>query len=292
MGPFSGVPVGEALASAQIALAAAGVDTPRLDAEVLLAHALGVGRTRLLLERDTPVEGAAIRAFQTAVRRRSVERVPVAYLTGVKGFRHLDLHVDPRVLIPRPDTEALVEWAVRGLPLSARVVDVGTGSGAVALALKDERPDLEVLGTDLSPGALEVAHANAERLGLDVTFIQGDLLAGVEADAVLSNPPYVETDAELQPEIAVHEPKLAFQAGADGLDVYRRLVPAIVAGEARFAGLEVGAGQAAAVRALFAEAATGAGPAAGVSTPPSAAWETDVGRDLAGIERVVSAWRP
>jgi len=275
MGPFSGVPVGEALASAQIALEGAGVDTPRLDAEVLLAHALGVDRTRLVLERATPVEGPAIRAFQTAVRRRSVERVPVAYLTGTKGFRRLELHVDPRVLIPRPDTEALVEWAVRRLPEGARVVDVGTGSGAIALALEDERADLEVLATDISAEALSVAEANARRLGLDVTFVEGDLLAGLDADAVLSNPPYVETGAALAPEITRHEPPGALFAGADGLDVHRRLVPAIVASGARFAGLEVGAGQAAAVRALF-----------------SAAWETDVGRDLAGVERVVSAWRP
>jgi release factor glutamine methyltransferase len=273
-GPFSGVPVGEALASARIALEGAGVDTPRLDAEVLLAHALGIDRTRLVLERDTPVEGPAIRAFQIAVRRRTVERVPVAYLTGTKGFRRLELDVDPRVLIPRPDTEALVEWAVRGLPPGARVVDVGTGSGAIALALKDERPDLEVLATDASAEALAVARANARRLGLEVTFAEGDLLAGLDAHAVLSNPPYVETGAPLPPEISQHEPPGALFAGADGLDLYRRLIPAIVASGARLAGLEVGAGQAAAVRALF-----------------TAAWETDVGRDLAGTERVVSAWR-
>jgi len=274
-GPFSGVPVGEALASAQIALEAAGVDTPRLDAEILLADALGVDRTRLVLERATPVEGPAIRAFQTAVRRRSVERVPVAYLTGSKGFRHLELHVDQRVLIPRPDTEALVEWAVRGLPEGSRAVDVGTGSGAIALALKHERSDLDVLATDISAEALAVAEANARRLDLEVTFVEGDLLAGLDADAVLSNPPYVETGALLAPEITQHEPPGALFAGADGLELYRRLVPAIIANRARLAGLEVGDGQAAAVRALF-----------------SAAWETDVGRDLAGIERVVSAWRP
>jgi len=276
-GPFSGVPVGEALASARIALEAAGVDTPRLDAEVLLAHALGIERGRLVVERDTPVEGPAIRAFQLAVRRRSVERVPVAYLTGSKGFRHLDLDVDPRVLIPRPDTEGLVEWALHAIPSGVRVIDVGTGSGAIALALKHERPDLEVLATDVSGEALAVAEANAQRLGLEVTFAQGDLLAGLEAEAVLSNPPYVETGAPLAPEIARHEPPGALFAGVDGLDVYRRLVPAIRASGARVAGLEVGAGQAAAVRALW----------AGGGSP----WETDVGRDLAGTERVVSAWR-
>lgn len=276
--PFTGVPVGEALASARIALEAAGVDTPRLDAEVLLAHVLGVDRTRLVLDRDQPVEGRAVQAFQTAVRRRSVERVPVAYLTGTKGFRHLELDVDPRVLIPRPDTEALVEWAVRGLPQGARVVDVGTGSGAVALALKDERPDLEVTGTDVSPGALEVARGNGARLGLDVRFVEGDLLAGLPADAVVSNPPYVEQDAVLAPEIRVHEPAEALFAGADGMEVYRRLVPEVVASGARFAGLEVGAGQAAAVRALW----------AGWEPP----WKADVGRDLGGVDRVVSAWRP
>src|SRR4029079_12579525 len=125
-----------ALDSAVIALTAAGVDTPRLDAEVLLAHALGVERMRLLVDHEAAVQGRDVRSFQDAVRRRAVGREPVAYITGVKGFRHLDLHVDPRVLLPRPEPETLVEAAL-DLPRGSHVVDVGTGSGAVALALMD-----------------------------------------------------------------------------------------------------------------------------------------------------------
>jgi len=267
-----GVPVREALDSAVVALSAAGVDTPRLDAEVLLAHALDVDRTALFVDRDLRVEGPAVRAFQDAVRRRSVEREPVAYITGVKGFRHIDLHVDGRVLIPRPETETLVEAAL-DLPRGARVIDVGTGSGAVALALKDERPDLDVTGTDASPDALAVARANAARLGLDVRFREADLLDGAgEVDAVLSNPPYVEDGAPLQPEIERHEPPAALYAGADGLAVIRRLAAQAGASAARLLALEVGMGQADEVAVVLRDA--------GFAT-------TETRRDLAGIERVV-----
>ena len=273
---MAGTPVREALDSAVIALGAAGVDTPRLDAEVLLAHALGIERLALLLDTEAPVRGAAVRTFQDAVRRRSVGREPVAYITGVKGFRHLDLRVDPRVLIPRPETETLVEAAL-GLAQSARVVDVGTGSGAVALALKDERPDLAVTATDASEDALAVARDNAARLGLDVRFVHGDLLEGVgELDAVVSNPPYVEVGAELAPEIARHEPAQALYAGLDGLEVVRRLVAQAGERGAVFLAVEVGAGQALAVEELA--------RAAGFD-------RTERRADLAGIERVVTAWR-
>jgi release factor glutamine methyltransferase len=271
---FGGASVREALDSAVIAIAAAGSGTPRLDAELLLAEALGIDRAALVTEPRREVAGPAVRAFQDAVRRRSAGREPVAYILGRRGFRHIELAVDPRVLVPRPETELLVEVGLE-LPAGARVVDVGTGSGAVALALKHERPDLEVVGTDVSADALAVARANAERLRLDVELLHGDLLAGVDGvDAVLSNPPYVaeRERAALAPEIVRHEPPGALFAGADGLDVIRRLVPAAAGAGARLLAIEVGAGQAAAVAGLM--------RAAGYE-------RAGARRDLAGIERVV-----
>jgi release factor glutamine methyltransferase len=273
-GAFGGASVREALDSAVIAIAAGGSDTPRLDAELLLAEALGVDRAALVIDPRREVAGPAVRAFQDAVRRRSAGREPVAYILGRRGFRHIELAVDPRVLVPRPETELLVEVGLE-LPAGAKVVDVGTGSGAVALALKHERPDLEVLGTDASADAVAVARANAQRLALEVELVHGDLLAGVDGvDAVLSNPPYVaeRERAALAPEIVRHEPPGALFAGADGLDVIRRLVPAAATSGARLLAIEVGAGQAAAVAELM----RGAGYE-----------RVGARRDLAGVERVV-----
>jgi release factor glutamine methyltransferase len=272
-----GSPVRDALDGAITAISAAGCETPRLDAELLFAHVLGVSRERLLTDRDLTVAGPDVRAVQDAVRRRAVLREPVAYITGTRGFRRLELTVDPRALIPRPETELLVEVAVARLPRGARVLDVGTGSGALALALADERPELDVSGADVSEDALALARVNGERLGLSVEWLHADLLAGIpdEYDAILSNPPYV-ADAEragLAPEILRHEPAGALFAGPDGLDCMRALIPQAAARErVRLLALEVGAGQAAAVAGLMS--------IAGFS-------KVRAERDFAGIERVV-----
>ena len=239
------------LAGAVRTLSDAGCETPRLDAEVLLGGVLGVGRAQLVLDRDEPVAADAAERFATMIARR-VAREPVAYIVGRRAFRRLELRCDSRALVPRPETELLVEVAL-GLPAGARVLDVGTGSGAVALALKSERPDLDVVGADVSADAIALARSNAAALNLDVSFVVGDLRAGLECDALLANLPYVEPRAVLAPEISSFEPPVAlYGGGEDGLDLIRALVSDL--GGVAFVALEHGFEQGPAVALLLRQA--------------------------------------
>jgi release factor glutamine methyltransferase len=233
----------EVLGAAVDAFTAAGCDTPRLDAELLVADALGVSREALVLDPGLPVPPPASRLLSERIRRR-VGREPVAYILGRKGFRRIEVAVDSRVLIPRPETELLVEVALE-LPAGARVHDVGTGSGAVALALIDERPDLVVSASDASPAAVEVARAN----GLSAAVQRG--LPPGEYDLVVANLPYVREDEwdGLAHEIRLYEPREALVSGADGLDAIRSLVGGAPSGT-RLA-LEHAPDQAAAVAGLL-----------------------------------------
>jgi release factor glutamine methyltransferase len=264
--------VREAITLGSERLAAAGCDTPRLDAELLLAAALGHGsRARLVLDSEEGLGGVGVAEYERLLARRE-RREPVAYILGHKWFRGICLRVDSRVLIPRPETELLVEAALP-LPAGARVADVGTGSGAVALALALERPDLTITGIDTSDDALVVARDNRERLGADVKFVCADLLDEGPYDAVVANLPYVAAGADLAPEIALFEPNDALYAGNDGLDVLRRLAARLAARPGQgFVALEVGIGQARVVGALLRTAGFHA---------------TGIQRDLAGHERVV-----
>jgi release factor glutamine methyltransferase len=245
---------GDALSAAVDALAAAGCDTPELDAQVLIADALGVDRGVLVSDPGRGVPPSAARVIGERIRRR-VQREPVAYVLGRKGFRFIDLEVDSRVLIPRPETELLVELAL-ALPPGARVHDVGPGSGAVALALKQERPDLEVSASDASAPAVAVARTNAARLRLDVAVAEQAGLPSGPYDLVVANLPYVTHSeyARLAPEIRRYEPREALVAGPDGLDAIRSLVGQAPAGT-RMA-LEHGPEQAGAVRAMLRDPAT------------------------------------
>ena len=257
--------VREAIADAERRLAAAGVDTPRVDAELLVAHVLGVSRTQLYADLDREVDG-----LEPLLARRE-SREPLAYVLGDWGFRRLTLKTDARALVPRPETEVVVERALALLDgvKAPRVLDVGVGSGAIALALKDERPDAHVTGVDESESALALARENAEQLGLDVDLRLGGLEAAQDGwDLVVSNPPYVDTLDGLQPELRF-EPEMALV----GSGLHERL-----AEEARTRALvlEVGAGQAERVAAALAALAYR---------------NVRITADLSGIARVVEGER-
>lgn len=233
-------------------------DTPRLDAELLLAHALGIEREQLLLQlRDLSVPGS----FHAFIDRRAAGE-PVAYITGTRDFWTISLHVTPAVLIPRPDTETLLEAALDHFRGHAprRILDLGTGSGALLLAALDEWRGATGLGVDISEAALAVAKANAQRLGLAsrADFRQGDWAEGMtEAfDLILINPPYISTHAMLPSDVLHHEPHNALFAGEDGLDDYRRLAPQLpsLLASGGMAAIEIGFDQGQTAAALFRQA--------------------------------------
>lgn len=264
-----------------------GIDNARLEAELLLAHVLGMRRLDLYLQYDRPLTESQLETYRGYVRRR-LKREPLQHIVGRVQFRHLELCVDARALIPRPETELLVEEVLRyaGERTAAlRALDVGVGSGAIALSIAHEAPNVTVVATDTSAAALELAGENAGRLGLSVELRSGELWAAVASDEqfdiVVSNPPYIADHerAALQPEVRDWEPAAALFGGDDGLQVMRALIaraPAHMRSGALLA-LEIGMTQAAAVRGLIEQ---------------TTSFESiRVVRDLSGRERIITALR-
>jgi release factor glutamine methyltransferase len=264
---------------------ALGIATGRLDAEILVSTALALGRVQLYLDLDRPLDSAELAQIKALVVRRR-RREPVAYITGNREFYRRSFEVSKAVLIPRPDTETLIERALELLPQDAEpvILDLCTGSGAIAVTLAAERPNSRVTATDLSEAALEQARRNAERHGVGdrIEFALGDLYAALASEArfdlIAANPPYIADGdlAQLQPEIRDHEPQLALASGPDGLSHLRRLAAGALAhlkpgGSVLF---EVGAGQAGEVEGMLLQA--------GLRDARSR-------NDLGGIARIVEA---
>lgn len=256
-----------------------GLPTARLDAQVLIANALGVDRLKLFLQHDKPLTDEELERVREPVRRRA-KGEPVAYILGYREFWSLDFEVRPGVLIPRPDTETLVEAALAWMPADEAlfVADVCAGTGCVGVALASERPAARVYATELSVAAHEVLKANVRKHGLSerVAALRGDLLRPIPedrpVDLVVANPPYIATGELESLEVAKHEPREALDGGADGLALYRRLIPEAARRARRGVLVEIGSDQGAAVKALF--------EAAGLV-------DVAVKPDLAGRDRVV-----
>ncbi|MCI6099894.1 MAG: peptide chain release factor N(5)-glutamine methyltransferase [Selenomonas sp.] len=269
-----------------------GIESPRLDAEVLLGHVLEKERIYLYVHFDEPLQPQELAAYREAIKQR-IRRVPVAYIIGQREFMGLTFHVTEDTLVPRPDTEILVQAAIERLKKlggadearPVRFADIGTGTGAICLSVLHYLPQATADTVDISEAARSVAEENAESLGVAdrVKFYTGDLLAPLaEAyDAILSNPPYIpDADIEgLAPEVRCKEPRTALSGGADGLDFYRRLVvdsPALLKDDG-FLAVEVGIHQAQAVAKMAVESGKFA--------------RTEIIKDYGGIERVVVAWK-
>jgi len=265
----------------------AGIDSADVDARLLMTHALGIDRAALVANGERALSADQAKAIDALAARR-LAREPVSRIFGTKEFWSLTLQVSPAVLVPRPETETVVEAALDALTRDGlrkeklRVLDIGTGSGALLLALLTELPNATGTGTDISAAALDVAHANAERNGLAsrCTFVACDIAAGVAGpfDLIVSNPPYVARGdiASLAPEVRDYDPALALDGGADGLDGYRAIAAdarRLLAPGGRLI-VELGMGQEPAVRTLFTKAGLTAGTAR---------------NDLAGIARALSA---
>jgi release factor glutamine methyltransferase len=274
--------IAEVLRRSRAFLAERGSASPRLDAELLLAHALGVDRLRLYTDSERPLTPPELARARELVGRRG-RREPVAYLTGERGFRRLRLRVAPWVLVPRPETELLVEWALEVAAPGASVLDWGTGSGAIALAVADEGDGLRITAIDRSPEALAIARANGERTGAAVEWLASDgfgALAGRRFDVIVANPPYLSpADLEAAPPELRFEPEGALVSGPTGLEAIAAIARD-APGHLPPGGwllMEVGDGQAPAAEAALREAGLG---------------DVTHRKDLAGIERAVGGRAP
>ena len=247
------------LAAASARLKAAGSDTPTLDARLLLQAATGLTREDLIMGPDRPLTAAQRAAFDSFLARRE-RHEPVSRILGEREFYGRVFKVTPATLDPRPDTETIIDVALPLMPVGARLLDLGTGTGAIAVTLLAERPHASGVATDLSPQALAVALENASRLGVAdrLALLEGNWFAPVSGafDIILSNPPYIPTGeiAGLAPDVRNFDPALALSGGTDGLDPYRIIASGAAAhlGESGHVLVEIGAGQAADVEAIFA----------------------------------------